>query len=68
MVGVFEDAHFSFFGSSTGVPTSRFITEGEYVEITAITKEQSGVYECMSTNYVSAPDVKIVRVTVNCKL
>ncbi|XP_031428041.1 opioid-binding protein/cell adhesion molecule isoform X2 [Clupea harengus] len=51
--------------SSSGVPTSRFITEGEYVEITAITKEQSGVYECMSTNYVSAPDVKIVRVTVN---
>ncbi|KAL2094339.1 hypothetical protein ACEWY4_009058 [Coilia grayii] len=47
------------------VPTSRFITEGEYVEITAITKEQSGVYECISTNYVSAPDVRILRVTVN---
>ncbi|XP_076130603.1 opioid-binding protein/cell adhesion molecule [Alosa pseudoharengus] len=51
--------------SSSGGPTSRFITEGEYVEITAITKEQSGVYECMSTNYVSAPDVRTLRVTVN---
>ncbi|XP_063058280.1 opioid-binding protein/cell adhesion molecule [Engraulis encrasicolus] len=50
---------------ATGGPASRFITEGEYVEITAITKEQAGVYECISTNYVSAPDVRILRVTVN---
>lgn len=51
--------------SSSGAPTSRFITEGEYVDIIGITKEQSGVYECMSTNYVSAPDVRMVQVTVN---
>ncbi|XP_018610881.1 opioid-binding protein/cell adhesion molecule isoform X2 [Scleropages formosus] len=43
----------------------KFMSEGEYVEITAITKEQSGVYECSSTNDISAPDVRTVQVTVN---
>ncbi|KAK3550357.1 hypothetical protein QTP86_025138 [Hemibagrus guttatus] len=43
----------------------RFISEGEYVEMTAITKEQSGSYECISSNDISPPDVRTVQVTVN---
>ncbi|XP_036845813.1 opioid-binding protein/cell adhesion molecule isoform X4 [Oncorhynchus mykiss] len=43
----------------------KFVTEGEYVDMTAITKEQSGSYECISSNDISAPDVKTVKVTVN---
>ncbi|CAB1352351.1 unnamed protein product, partial [Coregonus sp. 'balchen'] len=33
--------------------------------MTAITKEQSGSYECISSNDISAPDVRTVKVTVN---
>ncbi|KAG7471320.1 hypothetical protein MATL_G00123350 [Megalops atlanticus] len=43
----------------------KVMSEGEYVEITGITKEQSGVYECSSNNDVAAPDVRTVQVTVN---
>ncbi|KAK1800441.1 hypothetical protein P4O66_005677 [Electrophorus voltai] len=43
----------------------RFVSEGEYVEMTAITKEQSGSYECISSNDISPPDVRTVQVTVN---
>ncbi|XP_015193182.1 opioid-binding protein/cell adhesion molecule isoform X2 [Lepisosteus oculatus] len=43
----------------------RFVNEGEYLEITEISKDQSGVYECSSSNDVSAPDIRTVRVTVN---
>ncbi|XP_036380454.1 opioid-binding protein/cell adhesion molecule isoform X2 [Megalops cyprinoides] len=42
-----------------------FMNEGEYVEITAITKEQSGIYECSANNDISAPDVRTVQITVN---
>uniref|UniRef100_A0A3B1K5P4 Opioid binding protein/cell adhesion molecule-like n=1 Tax=Astyanax mexicanus TaxID=7994 RepID=A0A3B1K5P4_ASTMX len=43
----------------------RVVNEGEYVEMTAITKEQSGPYECVSSNEISPPDVRTVQVTVN---
>ncbi|XP_035242336.1 opioid-binding protein/cell adhesion molecule homolog isoform X2 [Anguilla rostrata] len=43
----------------------KVMTEGEYIEITAITKDQSGAYECIANNDVSAPDVRTVNVTVN---
>uniref|UniRef100_A0AAR2JDL1 Ig-like domain-containing protein n=1 Tax=Pygocentrus nattereri TaxID=42514 RepID=A0AAR2JDL1_PYGNA len=43
----------------------RFVSEGEYVEMTAITREQSGSYECISSNDISPPDVRTVQVTVN---
>ncbi|MGH0176398.1 UNVERIFIED_CONTAM: hypothetical protein FKN15_072917 [Acipenser sinensis] len=43
----------------------RFVSEGEYLEVTEISKEQSGVYECSASNDVSAPDVRKVHVTVN---
>ncbi|GAA6072935.1 opioid-binding protein/cell adhesion molecule isoform X1, partial [Tachysurus ichikawai] len=52
----------NYFSHVTG---RRFISEGEYVEMTAITKEQSGSYECISSNDISPPDVRTVQVTVN---
>lgn len=45
----------------------KFVTEGQHLELTAITKEQSGSYECIASNDISSPDVRIVQVTVNCK-
>ncbi|XP_075695211.1 neurotrimin isoform X2 [Rhinoderma darwinii] len=42
-----------------------FMSEDEYLEITGITREQSGVYECSAANDVSSPDVRRVTVTVN---
>ncbi|XP_029374878.1 opioid-binding protein/cell adhesion molecule isoform X3 [Echeneis naucrates] len=42
-----------------------FISEGEHLELTAITKEQSGSYECIASNDISSPDVRTVQVTVN---
>ncbi|MBN3271892.1 OBCAM protein, partial [Polyodon spathula] len=48
-----------------GNKSHRFVSEGEYLEITEISKEQSGVYECSASNDVSTPDVRKVHVTVN---
>nr|XP_025953112.1 protein CEPU-1 isoform X1 [Dromaius novaehollandiae] len=42
-----------------------FVSEDEYLEITGITREQSGVYECSASNDVAAPVVRRVKVTVN---
>ncbi|NXE53272.1 CEPU1 protein, partial [Casuarius casuarius] len=42
-----------------------FVSEDEYLEITGITREQSGVYECSASNDVAAPVVQRVKVTVN---
>ncbi|XP_043942459.1 neurotrimin-like isoform X2 [Protopterus annectens] len=42
-----------------------FKSEDEYLEITEITREQSGTYECSANNDVSIPDVRNVQVTVN---
>ncbi|KAK4809389.1 hypothetical protein QYF61_008941 [Mycteria americana] len=42
-----------------------FISEDEYLEITGITREQSGEYECSASNDVAAPVVQRVKVTVN---
>ncbi|TNN80137.1 Opioid-binding protein/cell adhesion molecule [Liparis tanakae] len=47
--------------------THKFVTEGEHLALTAITKEQSGSYECIASNDISSPDVRTVQVTVNCK-
>ncbi|XP_075459482.1 opioid-binding protein/cell adhesion molecule homolog isoform X2 [Ascaphus truei] len=43
----------------------RSMSEEEHLEITGITREQSGQYECSAFNDVSVPDVRRVRVTVN---
>ncbi|XP_074468170.1 opioid-binding protein/cell adhesion molecule isoform X2 [Sebastes fasciatus] len=45
--------------------THKFVIEGEHLELTAITKEQSGSYECIASNDISSPDVRTVQVTVN---
>ncbi|XP_070699497.1 opioid-binding protein/cell adhesion molecule [Pempheris klunzingeri] len=45
--------------------THKFVTEGEHLELTAITKEQSGSYECIASNDILSPDVRTVQVTVN---
>uniref|UniRef100_A0A8C6S2A5 Opioid binding protein/cell adhesion molecule-like n=1 Tax=Neogobius melanostomus TaxID=47308 RepID=A0A8C6S2A5_9GOBI len=39
--------------------------EGEHLEVTGITKEQSGSYECIASNDISNPDIRTVQVTVN---
>ncbi|NXT12733.1 OBCAM protein, partial [Prunella fulvescens] len=44
-----------------------FVSEDEYLEITGITREQSGEYECSAVNDVAVPDVRKVKVTVNCE-
>ncbi|CAH2320484.1 opioid-binding cell adhesion molecule homolog isoform X1 [Pelobates cultripes] len=45
--------------------THRVVSDDEYLEITRISKEQSGEYECSAANDVSMPDVRRVKVTVN---
>ncbi|CAB1420122.1 unnamed protein product [Pleuronectes platessa] len=45
--------------------THAFVTEEENLELTTITKEQSGTYECIASNDISSPDVRTVQVTVN---
>lgn len=45
--------------------THKFVTEGENLELTAITKEQSGAYDCIASNDISSSDVRTVQVTVN---
>ncbi|XP_069469983.1 opioid-binding protein/cell adhesion molecule-like [Ambystoma mexicanum] len=42
-----------------------FVVEDEFLEITAITREQSGVYECTAANEVSVAVFRRVNVTVN---
>uniref|UniRef100_UPI00398F0A06 igLON family member 5-like n=1 Tax=Pristiophorus japonicus TaxID=55135 RepID=UPI00398F0A06 len=42
-----------------------FTSEGEYLEITEINRHQAGDYECITSNGLSSPDTKKVRVTVN---
>uniref|UniRef100_A0A3B4X4J2 Opioid binding protein/cell adhesion molecule-like n=1 Tax=Seriola lalandi dorsalis TaxID=1841481 RepID=A0A3B4X4J2_SERLL len=39
--------------------------EGEHLELTAVTKEESGSYECIASNDISSPDIRTVQVTVN---
>ncbi|XP_053123900.1 igLON family member 5 isoform X2 [Hemicordylus capensis] len=42
-----------------------FTSEGEYLEITEINRQQAGEYECITANGVLAPDSKRVMITVN---
>ncbi|KAK1882913.1 Opioid-binding protein/cell adhesion molecule like [Dissostichus eleginoides] len=50
---------------ASGRGTHTFVTEGEHLELTAVTKELSGSYECIASNDISSPDVRTVQVTVN---
>lgn len=40
---------------------------GQYLDIYGITRDQAGEYECSAENDVSFPDMKKVKVVVNCK-
>ncbi|KAF7236532.1 IgLON family member 5 [Varanus komodoensis] len=42
-----------------------FTSEGEYLEITDINRQQAGEYECITENGVLVPDRKHVLITVN---
>uniref|UniRef100_A0A8C6YAT9 IgLON family member 5 n=1 Tax=Naja naja TaxID=35670 RepID=A0A8C6YAT9_NAJNA len=42
-----------------------FTSEGEYLEISEINREQAGEYECITANGVSTSDSKHVLITVN---
>lgn len=43
------------------------LREGEFLEITEITRQQAQDYECITNNGVAPPDQRKVIVTVNCK-
>lgn len=53
--------------SSVIVVVAKPFENGQYLDIYGITRDQAGEYECSAENDVSFPDVKKVRVVVNCK-
>uniref|UniRef100_A0A3B4WSR5 Neuronal growth regulator 1 n=1 Tax=Seriola lalandi dorsalis TaxID=1841481 RepID=A0A3B4WSR5_SERLL len=46
-------------------PLARKYDSGEYLNITGITRDQAGDYECSALNDIASPDTKTVKVTVN---
>ncbi|KAM4575292.1 neuronal growth regulator 1 isoform 1-T1 [Fundulus diaphanus] len=46
-------------------PSARKYDSGEYLNITGITRDQAGDYECSALNDIASPDTKTVKVTVN---
>uniref|UniRef100_A0A3Q1GHL6 Neuronal growth regulator 1 n=1 Tax=Acanthochromis polyacanthus TaxID=80966 RepID=A0A3Q1GHL6_9TELE len=44
---------------------NRKYDSGEYLNITGITRDQAGDYECSALNDIASPDTKTVKVTVN---
>ncbi|KAL2090105.1 hypothetical protein ACEWY4_014793 [Coilia grayii] len=75
-ITVNEGSNISLICTATGKPEPiiswRHITplakkqeNGEYLNITGITRDQAGDYECGAGNDVASPDTKTVRVTVN---
>ncbi|XP_059923499.1 neuronal growth regulator 1 [Gadus macrocephalus] len=46
-------------------PSAKKYDSSEYLNITGITRDQSGDYECSALNDIAFPDTKTVRVTVN---
>lgn len=47
--------------------SARKYDSSEYLNITGITRDQAGDYECSALNDIASPDTKTVKVTVNCK-
>ena len=43
------------------------VSEGEFLDITQIKRQQAEDYECITNNGVAPPDQRKVKVTVNCK-
>ncbi|XP_023993399.1 neuronal growth regulator 1 [Salvelinus sp. IW2-2015] len=48
-------------------PLARKYDSGEYLNITGITRDQAGDYECSAMNDIASPDTKTVKVIVKCK-
>ncbi|KAM8874899.1 neuronal growth regulator 1 isoform 2-T2 [Spinachia spinachia] len=46
-------------------PLARKYDSGEYLNVTGITRDQAGDYECSALNDIASPDTKTVKVTVN---
>ncbi|KAM9762589.1 neuronal growth regulator 1 isoform 3-T3 [Menidia menidia] len=46
-------------------PLGRKYDSGEYLNITGITRDQAGDYECSALNDIASPDTKTAKVTVN---
>ncbi|XP_061681408.1 neuronal growth regulator 1 isoform X2 [Syngnathoides biaculeatus] len=46
-------------------PLARKYDSGEYLNISGITRDQAGDYECSALNDIASPDTKTVKVTVN---
>lgn len=46
---------------------ARKYDSGEYLNITGITRDQAGDYECSAMNDIASPDTKTVKVVVKCK-
>ena len=55
-----------YFASIFLFPARKY-DSGEYLNITGITRDQAGDYECSALNDIASPDTKTVKVTVNCK-
>ncbi|XP_078478986.1 neuronal growth regulator 1-like [Lampetra planeri] len=51
-------------GAGCGSRTRKY-DSGEYLNITGITRDQAGDYECSALNDIASPDSKTVKVTVN---
>lgn len=47
--------------------TARTFESGENLNITGITRDAAGDYECGAENDIASPDTRTVKVTVNCK-
>lgn len=43
------------------------VSEGEFLDITDIKRQQAEDYECITNNGVAPPDQRKVKVTVNCE-
>lgn len=59
-------AYFAFFFFLSLTPAKKY-DNGEYLNITSITRDQAGDYECSALNDIASPDTKTVKVTVNCE-
>lgn len=63
-----SQVHDCFLSVSFLLEGQGFVSEDEYLEISNIKRDQSGEYECSALNDVAAPDVRKVKITVNCEL
>lgn len=49
------------------LPSDGLVSEGEFLDITEIKRQQAEDYECITNNGVAPADQRKVKVTVNCK-